>query len=74
MARESSLFRGIPRNVLLLSVVSLFTDLSSEMIYPLVPLFLSNVLRAPVEIIGLIEGIAEATAGFLKFVSGALSD
>jgi len=74
LARESSLFRGIPRNVLLLSVVSLFTDLSSEMIYPLVPLFLSNVLRAPVEIIGLIEGIAEATAGFLKFVSGALSD
>ena len=67
-------FRGITRNVLLLSVVSLFTDLSSEMIYPLVPLFLANVLRSPVAVIGLIEGIAESTAGFLKYISGALSD
>ncbi len=44
------------------------------MIYPLVPLFLRNVLKAPVEVIGLIEGIAESTAGFLKFLSGKLSD
>ncbi len=54
--------------------MSLFTDVSSEMIYPLVPLFLRTVLRAPVPVIGLIEGIAESTAGFLKFLSGALSD
>ncbi len=58
----------------MLSAVSLFTDLSNEMIYPLVPLFLRTVLKAPVPVIGLIEGIAESTAGFLKFVSGALSD
>jgi MFS family permease len=66
--------RNLSRNVYLLSAVSLFTDLSSEMIYPLVPLFLRTVLKAPVPVIGLIEGIAESTAGFLKFVSGALSD
>jgi MFS family permease len=57
-----------------LSAVSLFADFSSEMVYPLVPLFLANVLRAPVIAIGLIEGIAEATAAFLKYISGALSD
>src|SRR5262249_42303000 len=44
------------------------------MIYPLVPLFLRNVLLAPVAAIGLIEGIAEATASLLKWVSGGLSD
>ena len=74
MPRDSSPFAGISRNVYLLSAVSLFTDFSSEMIYPLVPLFLANVLRAPVAAIGLIEGVAESTAGLLKFVSGALSD
>jgi MFS family permease len=57
-----------------LSLVSLFTDLSSEMIYPLVPLFLTNVLGAPVAVIGMIEGIAETTASLLKWVSGGLSD
>jgi len=44
------------------------------MIYPLVPLFLSNVLQAPVAVIGLIEGIAETTASLLKWVSGGISD
>ena len=73
-AREPSPFRGISRNVYLLTWVSLFTDLSSEMIYPLVPLFLANVLAAPVAVIGLIEGIAEATAGLIKWVAGGLSD
>jgi MFS family permease len=71
---DASPVRGISRNVLLLSAVSLFTDLSSEMIYPLVPLFLANVLHAPAAVIGLIEGIAESTAGLLRWVSGALSD
>jgi MFS family permease len=71
---EASPIRGISRNVLLLSAVSLFTDLSSEMIYPLVPLFLRNVLQAPVEVVGIIEGVAETTAGLLKWISGSLSD
>jgi MFS family permease len=65
---------GIERNVFLLGWVSLFTDASSEAIYPLLPLFLTNVLRASSPIIGLIEGIAEATASLLKTVSGWLSD
>ena len=72
--QEPSPFRGISRNVYLLSLVSLFTDLSSEMIYPLVPLFLSTILGAPVAVIGAIEGIAETTASLLKWVSGGLSD
>jgi MFS family permease/tetratricopeptide (TPR) repeat protein len=64
----------IPRNVLLLSGVSLLADLSSEMVYPLAPLFLSGTLGAPASVVGIIEGFAEATASLFKFVSGALSD
>ena len=74
LAREPSPFPGISRNVYLLALVSLFTDLSSEMVYPLVPLFLSQVLKAPVGVIGVIEGMAEATASLFKWVSGVLSD
>jgi MFS family permease len=71
---ERSPFTGISRNVFYLSVVSLLTDISSEMIYPLVPLFLSATLGAPVAIIGIIEGLAETAASLLKGISGALSD
>jgi MFS family permease len=73
-AWEQSLVPGISRNVLLLSVVSLFTDLSSEMVYPVVPLFLADTLGVPASIIGIIEGFAEATASIFKWVSGVLSD
>ncbi|HYA31743.1 MAG TPA: MFS transporter, partial [Thermodesulfovibrionales bacterium] len=65
---------GFPRNVFVLGLVSLFMDVSSEMIYPLVPLYLSNVLHASKTSIGLIEGIAESTASVLKVFSGWLSD
>jgi len=65
---------GISRNVFSLGLVSFFNDVASEMIYPLVPIFLTSVLGAPVAIVGLIEGIAESTAGILKVVSGWLSD
>lgn len=68
------LFRGIRRNVLVLGITSLLTDLSSEIVYPLVPLFLTSVLGAPFAIVGLIEGIAESTASLLKVVSGRVSD
>jgi MFS family permease len=57
-----------------LGFVSLFTDISSEMLVYLIPLYLANVLLAPVAVIGLIEGVAESTASVLKLVSGALSD
>jgi MFS family permease len=72
--REQSVLPGISRNVLLLGLVSLFTDASSEMVYPLVPLFLTGTLGAPVAVVGLIEGLAEATASVLKGLSGWLSD
>ncbi|OUL35777.1 MFS transporter [Nostoc sp. T09] len=64
----------IPRNVWVLGFVSLLTDISSEMIHSLLPLFLVSVLRANVLTVGLIEGIAEATASILKVFSGVLSD
>src|SRR3972149_3933365 len=64
----------LPRNVIALGLVSLFTDLSSEMIYPLLPVFLTVTLGAGPAILGIIEGIAEATASLLKLFSGAWSD
>ena len=66
--------RGITRNVFVLSLVSLCTDISSEMIYPLVPLFLTGALGAPATVLGLIEGLGEATANVLKLVSGRFTD
>jgi MFS family permease len=65
---------GLGRNVIVLGFVSLLTDISSEMLYPVVPLFLTEVLRAPMSIVGLIEGIAESTASLLKVVAGWWSD
>jgi MFS family permease len=67
-------FKGIPRQVILLGLISLFTDMASEMLYPVTPIFLSGVLGASMAIIGLIEGLAELTAGFLKGYFGFLSD
>ena len=64
----------VPRNVRMMGIVSLLTDASSEMIYPVLPLFLANVLGAPVAAIGLIESLAEAAASFMKIGSGWLSD
>jgi MFS family permease len=66
--------RGIPRQVILLGLVSLFTDMASEMLYPVTPIFLSGALGASMAIIGMIEGLAEVTAGFLKGYFGFLSD
>lgn len=66
--------RGLPRNVWAVSLTSFFMDVSSEMVINILPLFLSNVLGVKTNIIGLIEGIAEATASVLKVFSGWLSD
>ncbi|HZP56628.1 MAG TPA: MFS transporter [Dehalococcoidia bacterium] len=65
---------GVSRNVFLLGLVSFFADVSSEMVYPIVPLFLRNTLGAPVLAVGLIEGVAESTASLGKFVFGWFSD
>jgi MFS family permease len=62
------------RNVLALGVVSFLTDVSSEMIYPLLPVFLTSVLGANASFIGAIEGAAETTAALLKLASGWWSD
>lgn len=62
------------RNVWVVTLTSLLTDISSEMIVYLVPLFLSNVLGVRTAVIGLIDGVAETTASLLKIYSGALSD
>ncbi len=64
----------IPKNVLVLGLVSFLTDASSDMIYPVLPLFLSDVLGSSMLFIGLIEGVAESTASILKMFSGWLSD
>ncbi|MFO0326940.1 MAG: MFS transporter [Gemmatimonadota bacterium] len=64
----------LSRTVVALGVVSLCTDASSEMIYPLLPLFLGTVLGAGPAALGVIEGLAEATASLLKLASGRWSD
>jgi MFS family permease len=66
--------RNLPRNVWALGLTSFFTDISSEMVFNLLPLFLYNVLGLRTSLIGLIEGIAETTASLLKIFSGYLSD
>ncbi len=67
-------FFGFGKNVFVAGLVSFFMDVSSEMIYPLVPLFLANVLGVNKSVIGLIEGIAESTASLLRVFSGWFSD
>ena len=64
----------IPKNIILLGLVSFLTDVSSDMIYPVLPIFLSDVLHSSKLFIGLIEGVAESTASILKVFSGWLSD
>lgn len=71
---ENRRILGISSTVIVLGVVSLLTDISSESIYPLIPLFLTNVLHAQATNIGLIEGIAESTSSILRIFSGWLSD
>jgi MFS family permease len=66
--------RRLGRNVYALAAVSFFTDVSSEMIYPLLPVFLTTVLGASAGFIGAIEGAAESTAALLKLASGWWSD
>ncbi len=74
--KSRSLFRWreIPGSVWALGLVSLFMDLSSEMIHALLPLYLVTVLGTSTLTVGIIEGIAEATASITKIFSGALSD
>ena len=67
-------YRRLPANVFAISLVSLLNDASSEIIYPLLPLFLSMTLGASPAVIGLIEGGAESVSSFLKLFAGYFSD
>ena len=67
-------WRALPRNVWAVSLTSFLTDISSEMVINILPLFLANVLGVRTSVIGVIEGVAEATASLLKVFSGWLSD
>ena len=66
--------RLLDRNVTSLGLVSFFADVSSEMLYAVFPIFVTSVLGAPVALLGIIEGIAEATASITKYPFGQLSD
>jgi MFS family permease len=65
--------KSIPQVVIMLGIVSLFTDAASEMIYPLIPVYITA-LGSGAIILGIIEGVAETTASLLKLVSGIISD
>jgi MFS family permease len=66
--------RTLPRNVWVVTATSFLTDISSEMLSNLIPLFLANILNTGTAVIGLIDGIAETTASLMKIYSGWLSD
>ena len=66
--------RSLPRTVWLLGAISLLNDSASELVYPLLPLYLSSVMLAGPRFLGLMEGIAESMTAILKLASGVLSD
>jgi Na+/melibiose symporter-like transporter len=66
--------RRLPPNVWLIGAISLLNDTASDLVYPLIPLYLSSVLMAGPRALGIIEGIAEATSSILKLGSGILVD
>ncbi|HEY5303681.1 MAG TPA: MFS transporter [Acidimicrobiales bacterium] len=68
------LSKKVPGSVWILGVVSFFNDVSSEMLYPLLPIFITQVLGAPVALLGLIDGVAEGAAAGFKAVFGRWSD
>jgi MFS family permease len=74
VVKKYSLRELVRGNVLWLGIVSLFTDFSSEMIYPLLPFFLTSVLGAGAAFLGVVEGVAETTASLIKLASGWISD
>lgn len=73
MEKKEVASRGI-RNIIFLGLISCFADISAEMVYPIIPLYLTAVLGATPAIVGVIEGIAESLASLLKVWSGYISD
>jgi MFS family permease len=68
------MLKKIPGSVYILGAVSFFNDVASEMLYPVMPIFLTQVLGAPVAVVGLIEGVAEGSAAVFKTIFGRWSD
>src|SRR3954452_5169044 len=73
-ARPLASVRGLSRNVIVLGWVSLLTDMASEMLYPVLPLFITGTLGASPAVLGLIDGVAEGASSVLRWVAGAFSD
>ena len=71
---KKNFFKGLTTNIFILGLVSLLTDLSSQMVFPLIPLFLTTTLGAGAYAVGIVEGAAETTASLLKVISGYWSD
>jgi MFS family permease len=67
-------FAGLSRNSFLLAFASLFADISTEMLYPVLPVFLTQTLKASGSVVGLVDGFAQATQNIVQGFSGALSD
>lgn len=67
-------FSGLSKNTILLALASLFSDIATEMLYPILPIFLTQTLHATGSIVGLVEGIAQATQNIVQGFSGWLSD
>jgi hypothetical protein len=67
-------FSGLSRNTFLLAFTSLFADISTEMLVPILPVFLTQTLKASGSVVGLVEGIAGATQNMTQGLSGSLSD
>ena len=72
--KVTSLRTTLPGTVWMLGAISFLNDAASDLVYPLVPIFLATILMAGPAALGLIEGLANATAALLKLVSGVLYD
>src|SRR4051794_36911348 len=72
--KKASFFSGLTINTFLLALTSLFADISTEMLYPILPVFLTQTLKAGGSVVGIIEGIAETTQNMVQGFSGWLSD
>ncbi len=73
-AGKKNFFSGLTKNTFLLAFTSLFSDISTEMLYPILPVFLTQTLKVSGSIVGLIEGIAGTTQNIVQGFSGRLSD
>ena len=73
-AKREPWFTGLSRNTVLLALASLFSDISTEMLFPILPIYLTQTLKAGGSVVGLIEGIATGLQNLIQGFSGSLSD